>query len=111
MPWHDAPAFCFPPGRCVPRVRKKASSSCTTKEGKSASGRKIRFNGLDEFIQPAKSFEFVAAIHFCRVQRSPQHIDRLIVGFQRDRKRVSILPPKREWSTARDPRTAPACRG
>ena len=64
--------------------------------GKVGLGTQIHFNGLDEFIQPAKSFKFVAAIHLCRVQRSPQHIDRLIVGFQRDRKRVSVFPPKRE---------------
>jgi len=43
-------------------------------------GVQIRFNGLDEFIQPAKPLKLVPAIHLCRFQRSPQHIDRLIVG-------------------------------
>ena len=59
-------------------------------------GAQIRLNGFDKMIQPAKSFKFVAAIHLCQVQRSPQKIDRLIVDFQRDRKRVSIFPPQRE---------------
>jgi len=59
-------------------------------------GAQIRLDGLNEFIQPAKPFKFVAAIHLCHIQRSPQHIDRFIVGFQRDRKRVSVFPAKGE---------------
>ena len=56
----------------------------------------IGFDGLDKSIQPAKSFKFIAAVHLCRVQRAPQHIDRLIVGAQRDREWMPVLPAERE---------------
>ncbi len=66
------------------------------KRGQVGLGLHIRLNGLHEFIQPSKSFKFVAAIHLCHIERFPQHIDRLIVGLQRDRKWVSVLSTEGE---------------
>ena len=56
----------------------------------------LGLNGPNESIQSAKTVELVPVAELCLIEGSSEAVQRLVIGFQRHRKRMTILAAVRK---------------